>query len=441
MVAAPRDQRMSVPAPVAAGREGVIPERQALIVQKYGGSSVATPERLKAVAERVVAARRRGHQLVVVVSAMGNTTDELVELADRVAGEGAALRHPREMDMLLTAGERISMAALAMAIRQAGVPAVSLTGSQAAIITDEAHTAARIREVRADRVRVALGAGEVVIIAGFQGVSATREITTLGRGGSDTTAVAIAAALGADRCEVYSDVRGVYTADPRRVPGARIIPEMSYNELLELASGGAQVMHSRAVEIAARFEVDLRFGSTFDPEDDSIGTLVTREPRRMEELVLTGIASRRGFAKLILREMRGGMRTVTAVLVALAEGGVSVDMIWESDDHAGRIQLQLTIQEEAVERARAIVADALRGMGGGEVEVVQGLSRIALVGSGMHQRPGVYARAYRALLEEDIDIFAVSTSGISITLVVQADREEEALNALHEAFALEMIGP
>lgn len=441
MAAAPGGPLMSVLAQAREAAEGVVPEGRMLIVQKYGGSSVGTPERLKAVAARVASARRRGDQLVVVVSAMGDTTDDLVELANRVAGPGAALRHPREMDMLLTAGERISMAALAMAIREAGAPAVSMTGSQAAIITDEAHTAARIREVRADRVRESLRAGQVVIVAGFQGVSATREITTLGRGGSDTTAVALAAALGADRCEVYSDVRGVYTADPRRVRDARIIPEMSYNELLEMASGGAQVMHPRAVEIAARFEVDLRLGSAFDPEDDSIGTLVTREPRQMEELVLTGIASRRGFAKLILHEMSSGMRTVTAVLVALAEGGVSVDMIWESDGNAGRMQLQLTILEEAVERAREIVTQVMRGMGGGEVEIVQGLSRIALVGSGMNQRPGVYARAYRALLEEDIDILAVSTSGISITLVVQTEREEEALRALHEAFTLEMVGP
>ncbi len=412
-----------------------------LIVQKYGGTSVGTPERMRAVAERVAAARRRGDQLVVVVSAMGDTTDDLVALAEQVAGSGAASRHPREMDMLLTAGERISMALLAMAIREAGQPALSLTGSQAAIITDEAHTAARIKEVRADRVREALAEDQVVIVAGFQGVSVKREITTLGRGGSDTTAVALAAALHADRCEVYSDVRGVYTADPRRVPTARIIPAMSYEELLELASGGAQVMHARAVEIAARFDVDLRLGSAFDPEEDSIGTLVTRNPERMEDLILTGIASKRGYAKVILRGMPPGLRTVTAVLVALAEGGVSVDMIWEAEDGDGRMQLQLTILQDAVDKARAILTDLMRGMGGGDLELVQGLSRIALVGSGMHQRPGVYARAYRALLEEDIDIFAVSTSGISITLVVHESREDDALRALHEAFTLEMIRP
>jgi aspartate kinase len=411
-----------------------------LIVQKYGGTSVGSPERLREVARRVVRARRQGHDLVVVVSAMGDATDDLVALAADVVGHGrAAARHPREMDMLLTAGERISMALLAMAIREAGEEAVSLTGSQAAIITDDAHTAARIREVRGDRIRAALEGGNVVIVAGFQGVSPAREVTTLGRGGSDTTAVALAAALEADRCEVYSDVRGVYTADPRRVSTARIIPELSYDELLELASAGAKVMHGRAVEIAAKYDVDLRFGSAFDEGEDTIGTLVTRKPERMEELILTGIAAKSGQGKLVLRQLPPGLRTVTAVLVALAEAGVSVDMISEAEEADGRMQLQLTLAEEALEEAERITGALLRGMGGGGSATERGLSRIALVGSGMHQRPGVYARAFRALLDEEIEIFAVSTSGISITVLVRTDREEDAVRALHEAFTLELI--
>ncbi len=412
-----------------------------LIVQKYGGSSVRDPARIRAVAERVVAARRRGHHLVIVVSAMGDTTDDLVALAAEVVGHRmSAARHPRETDMLLSAGERISMALLAMAIAEAGERAMSLTGSQAAIITDGAHTAARIREVRADRVREALDAGNVVIVAGFQGVSTLREITTLGRGGSDTTAVALAAALGADRCEVYSDVRGVFTADPRRVEAARLIPALSYEEMLELATAGAQVMHSRAVEIAARFDVDLYLGSSFEPGEDTIGTIVTRRPNRMEELVLTGIASRAGQAKLVLRGLPRGLHTVTAVLVALAEAGVSVDMISEAEESDGRIQLQLTVAEDSLAEAERIATAIIPGLGGGEVSTEAGLSRIALVGSGMHQRPGVYARAFRALLDEEIDIFAVSTSGISITVLVNADREGDALRALHNAFTLELVG-
>lgn len=342
--------------------------------------------------------------------------------------------------MLLSAGERISMALLAMAIREAGEEAVSMTGSQAAIITDESHTTARIQEVRADRVRSELGKGKIVIVAGFQGVSLAREVTTLGRGGSDTTAVALAAALDALRCEIYSDVRGVFTADPRKVPSARVVPEISYDELLELASAGAQVMHSRAVEIAARFSVDLRLGSALEEGEDTIGTLVTRMPRRMEELVLTGIAAQSGQAKLVLRHLPPGLRTMTALLVALAEGGVSVDMISEATEADGRMQLQLTLAEDAVEEAERIAGSLLQGMGGGKIEAERGLSRIALVGSGMHQRPGVYANAFRALLAEEIDVFAVSTSGISITLLVQKEREEDAVRTLHDTFTLELIG-
>jgi aspartate kinase len=343
------------------------------------------------------------------------------------------------MDMLLTSGERISMALLAMAIGEAGEQAVSLTGSQAAIITDEAHTAARIKEIRADRVREALADGRVVIVAGFQGVSPSREVTTLGRGGSDTTAVALATVLGADRCEVYSDVRGVFTADPRKVPSARIIPQLSYDEMLELASAGAQVIHPRAVEIASKFRIDLRLGSAFDEGLDTIGTLVTRASLPMEELFLAGITSKPGYSKLILRGLPPGLSSVTAVLVALAEGGVSVDMIWEASD-ADAIQLQLTLVENEVEKAEQIATAVLRGMGGSVSEIVRGLARIALVGSGMHQRPGVYARAFQALLHEDIDVFAVSTSGISITVLVRTEREEDALRALHDAFTLELMG-
>lgn len=409
-----------------------------LIVQKYGGTSVGSTDRIRAVAERVVAARRRGDDVVIVVSAMGDMTDELLELAAEVARDGAGgVRHPREMDMLLTAGERISMALLAMAVRDLGEQALSLTGSQAAIITDGAHTHARIREVRGERIREALEGGRVVIVAGFQGVSTGREVTTLGRGGSDTTAVALAAALAADRCEIYSDVRGVYTADPRRVPTARIIPALSYDEMLELATAGAQVMHPRAVEIAARYGVDLCLGSAFEEGDGAIGTYITRTPRRMEELVLTGIAARPAQARLTLHGVTAGLRTVTTILVALAEAGVSVDMVSEAETANGTIQLQLTLNEGEIAAALRVVERLLPAIGGTSVMVRDGLSRIALVGSGMHQQPGVYARAYRALLEEEIDVFAISTSGISITLLVESEHEEAAVRALHDAFTLE----
>jgi aspartate kinase len=410
-----------------------------LIVQKYGGTSVGSPERIRRVARRVAEGRERGDDLVVVVSAMGDTTDDLLTLAGEVTGAGnCAARHPREMDMLLSAGERISMALLAMAIREAGAEAMSLTGSQAAIITDETHTSARITEVRADRVREAVMAGKVAIVAGFQGVSARREVTTLGRGGSDTTAVALAVALNAERCEIYTDVPGVFTADPRRVPDARVIPEISFDEMLELASAGAQVMHARAIEIAGKYGMDIWVGSSFEDGAKSLGTRITRSPSRMEDLALTGIASARGQAKLVMRGLPAGLESTTTVVVSLAEAGVSVDMISEAHEASGRVQIQVTVSEAQLDTAVSVCEKVLAGLQGESLDTRRGLTRLALVGSGMHQRPGVYARAFRALLEEEVELFAVSTSGISITLWVPTDKEEPALQALHRAFALEL---
>ncbi|CAN5647630.1 aspartate kinase [soil metagenome] len=422
----------------------------ALLVRKYGGTSVGTPERIRAVARHVVAAHRQGHALVVVVSAMGHATDELLALAAEVTGsERCGERHPREMDMLLTAGERISMALLTRAVRDLGAEALSFTGSQAAILTDSPHTAARIAEVRADRVREELERGRIVIVAGFQGVSREREITTLGRGGSDTTAVALAAALNADLCEIFNDVEGVYSADPRRVPGAGVIPEMSYGEMIEMAGAGAQVMHPRAVEVGARFGVEIRVCSSFSEpaagRSAAAGTLITRTPRRMEDVALTGIASMRDHAKLVLRRLPPGLHTPTVLLEQLAAAGVSVDMISEAHEPDGRIQLQLTVAERALDKARRICTEVIRSLGMGEAEEVieayPGLSRIALVGSGMHGMPGVYARAFRALLDADVPVHAVSTSSVSITVLVPAEREDAGLQALHRAFALELQAP
>jgi aspartate kinase len=416
------------------------------LVQKYGGTSVGTPERIRAVARRVAEARRRGHELVVVVSAMGDTTDDLATLASLVTErERPQEEHPREMDMLLTAGERIAAALLTMAIREQGFEARSFTGSQAAIITDTAHTAARIREVRADRVREALEDGCIAIVAGFQGVSTEKEITTLGRGGSDTTAVALAAALQADACEIFTDVDGVYTADPRRVAGARVIRELTHAEMLEMAANGAQVMHGRAVDIGDRFGVDIRVLSSFvdhggDGDGRARGTLITKRARTMEELVVTGVAPKGGQAKVVMRGLAPGMRTQTALLEALAGADVSVDMVNESFDGDGRMQLQLTVAEESAGRAQGVLREALEGLGGGHVAAHTGLSRIVLVGNGMTGRPGVYARAYRALLDAGVEVQGVSTSSISITVLVPAERETDAVLALHAAFRLEAAG-
>ena len=414
----------------------------ALIVQKYGGTSVGTPERIRAVAARVARARRRGDDVVVVVSAMGHQTDELVALAQQVTGDDhPGAEHPRELDMLLTAGERISMALLAMAIREQDVDARSLTGSQAAIITDARHTAARIVEVRADRVRDAVREGCVAIVAGFQGVSTTREITTLGRGGSDTTAVALACALQADRCEIYTDVDGVFTADPRRVPAARPVAEVSHGEMLELASSGAQVMHARAVDIGARFHMDIRVLSSFvdDPDDDETarGTLITRTPRRMEELVITGLATEPGQCKLLLHGFPQGMDAPTELLSALAEAGLSIDMVSEAPEPDGRVLLQLTLEEEILADVRRVAEEVSRRVGGGAVEEQTGLSRIAMVGSGMLGRPGVYARIFRLLRDAGVEVETVSSSSISITLLVPSGQEDLALRTLHAGFEME----
>ena len=405
-----------------------------LIVQKYGGTSVGTPERIRIVAERVAAARRAGAEVVVVVSAMGHTTDELTALAAQVTPD-ARRSHPRELDMLLTAGERITMALVAMAIRDCGIEAISLTGSQAAIITDGTHTGARIEEVRTERVREELGRGRVVIIAGFQGVSRAREVTTLGRGGSDTTAVALGAALSAYRCDIFTDVDGVYTADPRRVPDARVLAEVDYDDMVELAASGAQVMHPRAVEIGARFNVPLRVLSSFSSSDTG-GTLITRRKNRMEGLVLTGLASAGGQAKLTVRGLPPTMHAMTTIMSALAGERISVDTLTPADRADGRRQLQITVHESDIDRAVELCRGLLPQLGGESVDAQRGLSKVTLVGSGMTGLPGVYARSLEALLAGGIEVHAVGTSSVSISFLVDSALEDRTLQALHTAFDL-----
>ncbi len=406
-----------------------------LIVSKFGGTSVGTPERIRAVAERLVRSRNQGNQVLAVVSAMGDTTDDLMSLALAISDDPRR-SHPRELDMLLTSGERIAMALTAMAICDMGVDAISLTGSQAAIITDETHTGARITEVRTDRLQEELDAGRVVIVAGFQGVSRTREVTTLGRGGSDTTAVALAAALHADRCDIYTDVDGIFTADPRSVEGARMIPEIDYEEMIELASAGARVMHPRAVEIGARFNVPIRVLSSFRA-NDVIGTLITRRTD-LEQVALTGLASQRGYARLVLRGVPATMEAMGSFLSALAAKGVSVDFFNYADLADGRRQLQLTIPEEDLAGAVALAGSVLQ-LDGSAIESRNALCRVTLVGGGMAGIPGVYARAVEALRVEDIDIYAFSTSAMSISVVVDVEKEERTLQLLHSAFDLSKV--
>jgi aspartate kinase len=404
------------------------------LVLKFGGTSVAEPSRIGHVADLVAREHGRGHELVVVVSAMGHATDDLISLAESVSPDPRR-RHPREFDMLVSAGERISMALLAMALRERGAEAISFTGSQAAILTDGVHTGARIQEVKATRVRQELEQGRVVIVAGFQGVSPAREVTTLGRGGSDTTAVALAAALGAVRCDIYTDVDGVYTADPHRVSMARRISELDYEEVLELAYSGAQVLHPRAVEMGRRYGVPIRVLSSFR-DDDHTATLITRKERGVEELVLTGLASEGGHARLVLCGLAGGMRPTATVLAQLAAAGVSVDMVAQSDRPDGGRELQLSIREAALPEARAVCEALIAELGGQRLDVLEGLARVALVGTGMHGRAGVYAQAFQTLLDEGIEVYGLSTSAISIALLIDAAAEERAVQALHRAFGL-----
>jgi aspartate kinase len=324
------------------------------------------------------------------------------------------------------------MALMAMAIRDLGVEAISLTGSQAAIITDESHTGAKIQEIRATRIREELEHGRVVIVAGFQGVSRAKEVTTLGRGGSDTTAVALAAALEAERCDIYTDVDGVYTADPRKVNGARRVRIIDYTEMVELATSGAQVMHPRAVEIGARYNVPIRVLSSFGDDDDE-GTLITKKARNMESLQLTGLACEGSHVQVVVRGLPGGMDATTEVLSRVADQKISVDMVTQADTPDGKRQLQLTVREDNVDEALAI-CEAVAAKSGGSVHAQRGLTRVSMVGSGMHNSPGVYARAFKALHGAGVEIHAVGSSAITITVLVDTKNEETTVRVLHEAF-------
>jgi aspartate kinase len=397
-----------------------------VIVQKYGGTSVGDAGRIRAVARRVAEARRAGNQVVVVVSAMGDTTDDLIRLAHQVSSND----HPRETDMLLTAGERISMALLAMAIRDLGVDAISLTGSQAGILTDTAHGRAEIQDVRAFRVKDGLDKGHVVIVAGFQGVSAdSKEITTLGRGGSDATAVAIAAYLEADSCEIYTDVDGVYTADPRIVPGARKLGEVAFDEMLELAASGAKVLMTRSVELGQRFNVPLHVRSSFH---DAEGTWVREITTQQAPVV--GVAHDRALARVTLVGLPNDAGSVASLFTPLAAAGVNVDMIVQSVSAHGAVDVSFTVSRDQAPAARAVAEAVAARAGAGSVEEDAEVGIVSVVGAGMSTNPGVAARMFQTLADAGIEIQMISTSPIRVSCVVAADRVEEAVRCLHAAF-------
>lgn len=401
----------------------------ALIVQKYGGTSVGDVVHIKRVAERVVAAADAGQKVCVVVSAMGQSTDELLDLAAQVSPTPNA----RELDMLLTAGERISMALLSMAIIELGREAVSLTGSQAGIRTDTMHGKARIVEVGAQRVLEALEAGKIVIVAGFQGVSTDFDVTTLGRGGSDTTAVALAAAMGADVCEIFTDVDGVFTADPRIVPEATKLHAISYEEMLELSASGAKVLMLRSVEYARNHGVLIHVRSSFSDDE---GTWVRKEDARMERAIISSIAHDTSEAKVTILGVPDRPGVAARVFRPLADGDVNIDMIVQNASADGRTDIFFTLPKEDLVRAEPILKSIADEIGAAGVDTDPDIAKISLVGAGMKTHPGVAADMFDALADGGINIEIISTSSIRVSCIIRASVVERAVKLLHDKFNL-----
>jgi len=403
--------------------------RKGLIVQKYGGSSVANVERIQNVAKRVVAYRKKGYDLVVVVSALGDTTDELIELADKIN------THPpeREMDMLLSTGEQISAALLAMAIDKLKYEAISFTGSQVGIITDTSHTRARIVKIGADKIRQALKAGKIVIVAGFQGMTPDQDITTLGRGGSDLTAVALAKELAADECEIYTDVEGIYTTDPRIEPKAKKLEEITYDEMLEMASLGAQVMQARSIEVAKKFDVPIHVRSSFSEKP---GTMIIKEARKMEDVVISGVTLNKNEIKITVCDVPDHPGAAAGIFKELSGGGVNVDMIVQNVSHTRKTDISFTVPGADLSKARRITRRASSKIKAGEVIVDDDVARISVVGVGMKSHPGVAAKMFDTLAKEKINIEMISTSDISISCIIKKKPAESAVRSLHERFGL-----
>ena len=413
-----------------------------LVVQKYGGSSVADADGIKRVAQRIVATRKSGHAVVVVVSAMGDTTDELRDLASQVS----PLPPGRELDMLLTSGERISMALLAMAIANLGLEGRSFTGSQAGVITDSAHGNARIIDVTPGRIQIALDDGAIPIVAGFQGVSQdSKDITTLGRGASDTTAVALAAALGADVCEIYTDVDGVFTADPRIVPSARRIPRISYEEMLEMAACGAKVLMLRCVEYARRFDIPIHVRSSFSSRE---GTWVTGVPeqqteeREMEQAIISGVAHDRGEAKITVVGVPDKVGEAARIFRAIARAAINIDMIVQNISAAatGRTDISFTLPREDGHTAVTSLRQLQDQVGFESILYDDRIGKVSVVGAGMRSHPGVSATFFGALAEAGVNIEMISTSEIRISVVVDENDVGVAVTAAHKAFDLEAGG-
>jgi len=403
-----------------------------LIVQKYGGSSVATTERLRHVASRVAATRRGGTDVVVVVSAPGDTTDELVARAREISSRPPA----RELDMLMAVGEQISIALLSMAVQELGHEAISLTGSQVRILTDGVHTKARILEVDRRRIDTELARGRVVVVAGFQGVTPDLEITTLGRGGSDVTAVALASALGAESCEIYTDVPGVFTADPRIVPEARQLSQLSYDEMLEMASSGAVVLQTRSVEYAKFARVRLHVRSTWS---DAPGTVVEEAPEMERIRLVTGVTHDLDVARLTIRDLPDVPGIAHRIFSALAARHINVDMIVQTASRGERADISFTVTRSEAGAAEETMREVGREIGGGEVSAAEDVAKVSIVGAGMASSPGVASAMFGALAEEGVNIQMISTSEIKVSCVIPAADTTKAVRAVHRAFNLDAL--
>ncbi len=402
----------------------------ALIVQKYGGTSVGNPERIKNVARRIAEHRNRGDQVVVVVSAMSGVTDNLIKLAKEIT----PLPSEREMDMLLATGEQQTIALTAIALQQLGIPATSLTGAQAGIVTDGVHTKAKIKNITPKQVHAQLDAGNVVIVAGFQGETAEGQITTLGRGGSDLTAIALAAAVKADLCQIYTDVDGVYTADPRIVPGARKLPEIAYDEMLELAGAGAKVMQLRSVEFAKKFGVVFEVRSSLN---DNPGTIVKEETQSMEGIVVRGVALDKNQAKVTVVGVPDRPGVAARIFKALAEGTIGVDMIVQNISHGSKsptTDISFTLDKPDLAKARKVMDSLKAEIGFADLAVSETIGKLSIVGVGMRSHSGVAAKMFETLAKESVNIDMISTSEIKISVVIDLAKGDAAMRAVHKAF-------
>jgi len=404
----------------------------ALIVQKYGGTSVGTVERIHRVADRVERAVKDGHRVVVVLSAMSGETDRLLKLAHEVT----AVPDERELDMLLSTGERVTIALLAMDLRGRGLDAQSFTGRQVGIMTDSAHTKARITKVTAERIRESLNRGVIPVVAGFQGINQQSDVTTLGRGGSDLTAVALAGALKADRCVIFTDVDGVYTTDPNIVPSARRIDKISYEEMLEMASLGAKVLQSRSVEFAAKFNVPLEVNSSFK---EGKGTLVTREDEDMEAVAVSGVTGDRNQAKVTIVGVPDKPGIAARLLGPVAKANILVDMIIQNVSHESLTDFSFTIPRVDVKKAVPIIQNVANEIGAKSVSVTDSIAKVSLVGVGMRSHSGVAAKMFEVLSGEGVNIMMISTSEIKISCVIDEKYMELAMRALHAAFGLDRV--